>query len=267
MHTSRPRISGRRLTLNEEDQITRADNDFSMGNDRHRELPLAASPLLRSVQQPLQPLREIVPSALTQSQPAAPASVPGSVGQISSALTVQTPQSVQQVHYSAAGAAAVTTESASAQPKVTAKPTADQLIIQTRRQKQDAADKALQENNALTSLLKEALENGKTKNDFKMGDKIPEFLITYSSTLVSRANSHPPPDELAENLFPYLYRVPPSDVYNLNHSEITHDILNILNTLYEFEHSTPSTPSKVSNWIKQKYSTLNPKQRAKSAAN
>ena len=98
------------------------------------------------------------------------------------------------------------------------------------------------------------------KNDFKIGDKIPEFLITYSSTLVSRANSHPPPDELAENLFPYLYRVPPSDVYNLNHSEITHDILNILNTLYEFEHSTPSTPSKVSNWIKQKY-----KQRSKSA--
>ena len=208
VQTSRPRLSGKRLAntfsapRNEEDGITRADHDLSMDDDL-RVLPLAASQL-RGVQQPMQPLRETVPSALTQSQPAATASVPVSVGQISSAMTVQTPQSVQQVHYSPASAAAVTTESASAQPKITAKPTADQLIIQTRRQKQDAADKALQENNALTSLLKEANENGKTKNDFKMGDKIPEFLLTYSSTLVSRANSHQPPDELAENLFPYL---------------------------------------------------------------
>ena len=98
------------------------------------------------------------------------------------------------------------------------------------------------------------------KNDFKLGDKIPDFLVTYSKKVISRANAHPPPDELAECLSPYLYRVPPSDVYDLNHSELTHDILNILNTLYEFEHSTPSTPSQVSIWINQKY-----KQRSKSA--
>ena len=109
VQSSRPRLSGKRLAnafsapLNEDDRITRADHDLSTDDD----LPLASSQL-RGVQQPLQPLRETVPSALTQSKPDAPASFPGSVGQISSALTVQTPQSVQQVHFSAASAAAVT---------------------------------------------------------------------------------------------------------------------------------------------------------------
>ena len=194
---------------------------------------------------------------MTHSQPVVSVSAPTSVGEISTAQTVHTSQ--PEVHYSPAGAAAVTTsQSASVQPKVTV--TEDPRIIQTRKQAKEAADKAQQENNALVFLLKEALDNGKTKNDFKSGDKIPDFLITYSDTLVCRANAHPPPDELAESLYPYMYKIQPSEIYNLNHSEINEHILNVLNTLYEFEHSTPSTPSKVTNWIKQKY-----KQRSKSA--
>ena len=149
-------------------------------------------------------------------------------------------------------------QSASVRPKVTVNE--DPRIIQTRKQAKEQADKAQQENNALVFLLKEALDNGKMKNDFKLGDKIPDFLVTYSTKVISRANAHPPPDELAESLYPYMYKVQPSEVYNLDHSELNHEILNILNSLYEFEHSTPSTPSKVSNWIKQKY-----KQRSKSA--
>ena len=160
----------------------------------------------------------------------------------------------QSVHYSPAGAAAlVTATQSSVRPKVTA--AEDYRIIQTRKQAKEHADRSQQENNALFCLLKEAIENQKIKPIFKIGDKMPDFLVTYFSKVISRANAHPPPDELADLLSdclsPYLCRA--NDVYALSESEITHDILNILNALYEFEHSTESTPSKVSNWIKQKY--------------
>ena len=158
--------------------------------------------------------------------------------------------------YTPAGAAAlVTSTQASVRPKVSS---TEDRIIQTRKQAKQHADRSEQETNALGCLLTEAIENHKIKSIFKIGDKMPDFLVTYSAKILSRANAHPPPDELADCLSPYLYRA--SDVYALNQSEITHDILNILNALYEFEHSTESTPSKVSNWIKQKY-----KGRSKSA--
>ena len=77
VHSSRAKLTDPRKRLanafaspiSEDDRISTAD-DF----------PLASSQLrLRGVQQPLQPVREIVPSALTQPQPAVPASVTGSV--------------------------------------------------------------------------------------------------------------------------------------------------------------------------------------------
>jgi hypothetical protein len=106
-----------------------------------------------------------------------------------------------------------------------------QSIVQTRHQKKDASDKAHKENNALLSLLDQALDQGKTRNDFKQGDSMPEFLLSYSNTLLSRANTHPPPDELAENVYPFL-RSDSHGQYTLNHSELTHEILNLVNTLY-----------------------------------
>jgi hypothetical protein len=111
--------------------------------------------------------------------------------------------------------------------------------------------------------LDQALDQGKTRNDFKQGDKMPEFLLSYSNTLLSRANAHPPPDELAENVYPFLGSDSHGQ-YTLNHSELNHDILNLLNTLYEFEKSSTSTPSKLSTWLKQ---ALTPKTRAKSTSN
>ena len=193
-------------------------------------------------------------SAVTQSQAVASVSALDEIS-IAPSVSVPTTAQVSQpgVHSPAgAGAAAVTTsQSASVRPKVTN--TEDPRIIQTRKQAKEQAEYT---NNALVCLLKEAIDNQKIKTIFKLGDKIPDFLVTYVQKIISRANAHPPPDELAECIG--MYRV--ADVYNLNHSELTHESLNILNTLYEFEHSTPSTPSKVSNWIKQKY-----KQRSKSA--
>ena len=116
-----------------------------------------------SLSQPVTPV--IAPTSLSQpatpisaptspSQPATPVSVPTApepVDQISGPATVLTTQSTQQMHYSSpAGATAViTSQAAPAQPKVTTKAAAG--IIQTRRQKQDAQEKALQENNALAS--------------------------------------------------------------------------------------------------------------------
>ena len=102
--------------------------------------------------------------------------------------------------------------------------------------------------------MTEAIENHKIKPTFKIGDKIPEFLVTYSAKLLSRANAHPPPDELADCLSPYLHLAKDGakSVYALNQSEVTHEILNVLNALYEFESSSEHTPSKLASWIKQK---------------
>jgi hypothetical protein len=82
--------------------------------------------------------------------------------------------------------------------------------------------------------------------------------VTYASKILSRENAHPLPDELVDCLSPYLYCA--DDVYALSQSNLNHEILNILNALYEFENSSESTPSKLSSWLKQKY-----KGRSKSA--
>ena len=79
---------------------------------------------------------------------------------------------------------------------------------------------------------------------------MPLFLATYSDKILSRANSHPPPDPIAECLTPYLYHK--DGVYSLNQTVVTFEILNILNALYEFEKDSQSTPTKLANWFNLK---------------
>ena len=112
-----------------------------------------------------------------------------------------------------------------------------------------------QESYASAALLAEAIENKRRKATFKQGDKMPEFLANYSVKILTRATSHPPPDSLAECLTPYLYH---SDgVYYLSQKDIDHGILNILNTLYEFEKDSGSAPSKLSHWLNQTFKGKN----------
>ena len=135
----------------------------------------------------------------------------------------------------------------SAPPKVT-KPPGVQSVVQTRTQKKDGSEKAHEQNSALLTLLDQAIQQNKTKEDFKEGDVMPEFLVVYSNTLLARANSHSPPDELCENLRPFL-QCDSHGLYTLHQSSLTNEILNLVHTLYLFEKSSPSTPSKLSTWL------------------
>ena len=149
------------------------------------------------------------------------------------------------LRFTPAQAAALTiTSPSSLGPKVTS--AEETRKIQTRKQAKQVSDRSEQETNALACWL----ENNKIKATFKKGDKMPEFLVNYSVKILSRANSHPPPDSIAECLTPYLYH---SDgVYALSQSDVNFEILNILNALYEFEKDSESTPSKLSNWLNLK---------------
>jgi hypothetical protein len=122
-----------------------------------------------------------------------------------------------------------------------------QSIIQTRHQKQDGSEKAHEQNSALLSLLNQAIHQNKTREDFKEGDAMPEFLIVYSNTLLARANSHAPPDELAENLHPFLCR-DSHGLYTLHQNALTYKILNLV--------------SKLSTWL----NTITSKARSKSTS-
>ena len=149
------------------------------------------------------------------------------------------------LRFTPAQAAALTTTSPSSLgPKVTS--AEETRKIQTRKQAKQVSDRSEQETNALACWL----ENNKIKATFKKGDKMPEFLVNYSVKILSRANSHPPPDPIAECLTPYLYHN--DGIYSLSQTDVNFEILNILNALYEFEKDSESTPSKLSNWLNLK---------------
>ena len=74
---------------------------------------------------------------------------------------------------------------------------------------------------------------------------MPLFLTTYREKILSRANSHPPPDPIAQCPTPYLYLK--DGVYSLNKTVVTFQILNMLDALYEFEKDSQSTPTKLAN--------------------
>ena len=169
--------------------------------------------------------------------------------------------STQPVHQEFSAAGAESLASQTAPPKVTEKAPGVQSIVQTRHQKKDGSEKAHEQNSALLSLLNQAIHQNKTREDFKEGDAMPEFLIVYSNTLLARANSHAPPDELAENLHPFLRR-DSHGLYTLHQNALTYEILNLVNTLYMFEKSSPSTPSKLSTWL----NTITSKARSKSTS-
>ena len=59
---------------------------------------------------------------------------------------------------------------------------------------------------------------------------MPLFLANYSEKILSRANSHPPPDPIAECLTPYLY-LSYNGIYSLNQTDVNFKILNILNAI------------------------------------
>ena len=119
--------------------------------------------------------------------------------------------------------------------------------VRTRNQAKQVSEKSAEyETDALASWL----DNKKVKAVYKQGDDMPLFLTTYSEKILSRANSHPPPDPIDECLTPYLYHK--DGIYSLNQTDVNFEILNILNALYEFEKDSQSTPTKLANWFNLK---------------
>ena len=155
-------------------------------------------------------------------------------------------QNQSVVRFSPAQAAALTkTTQSLAGPKVSSAEEASR--VRTRNQSKQVSDKSAEhETNALASWL----DNKKIKAVYKQGDDMPLFLATYSERILSRANSHPPPDPIAECLTPYLYHN--DGIYSLNQTDVNFEILNILNALYECEKDSESAPTKLANWFNLK---------------
>ena len=79
---------------------------------------------------------------------------------------------------------------------------------------------------------------------------MPLFLANYSEKILTWANSHPPPDQIAECLTPYLYHN--DGIYSLNQTDVNFKILNIINALYECQKDSESAPTKLANWFNLK---------------
>ena len=101
-----------------------------------------------------------------------------------------------------------------------------------------------------TDALAAWLDSKAVKAVYKQGDVMPSFLTAYSEKLLARANTHPPPDPVAQCLTPYLYLK--DGLYALDKTVVTFRTLNMLDALFEFEKDSHSTPTKLANWFNQK---------------
>ena len=78
---------------------------------------------------------------------------------------------------------------------------------------------------------------------------MPAYLESYSDKILQRANTHEPPDSIAQCLSPFLFLR--DGQYVLDKSAITCKTLNILDSLYEFEKESSHQPHKLANWFNQ----------------
>jgi hypothetical protein len=119
--------------------------------------------------------------------------------------------------------------------------------VRTRNQSKQIPDKPVEyETDALATWL----DSNAVKEVYKQGDVMPSFLAAYSEKLLARANTHAPPDPIAQCLTPYLYLQ--DGLYALDKTAVTFHTLNLLDTLFEFEKASHSTPTKLANWFNQK---------------
>jgi hypothetical protein len=119
--------------------------------------------------------------------------------------------------------------------------------VRTRLQSKQIPDK---QGEYETDALATWLDSTAVKQIYKQGDVMPSFLVAYSDKLLARANTHAPPDSIAQCLTPYLFLQ--DGQYALDKTAVTFHTLNLLDTLFEFEKASNSTPTKLANWFNQK---------------
>ena len=107
----------------------------------------------------------------------------------------------------------------------------------------------LQDKQEESNILAAWLEKAKIKQVYKEGDEMPAYLESYSDKILQRANTHDPPDSIAQCLSPFLFLR--DSQYVLDKSAITCKTLNILDSLYVFEKESNHQPHKLATWFNQ----------------